>query len=140
MNTFNTTERKPASAEACRAPSSRQAGRRTLRRYFSGGMLAATVLMTAVPVGAADASAQSNLEQWLLRRLNEPTERERAHETAGNVYIYDGLTDREVEQALNTHFDRIEYMMFLGTRRTDPAGSERTNAEGNVETESPGCM
>jgi hypothetical protein len=91
--------------------------------------------MCAVPVGATADSAQANLEQWLLRRLNEPTERERAHEREGNVYIYDGLTDRNVDQALNRHFDRIEHMMFVGTRRTDPAGT----APGDAETESPGC-
>jgi hypothetical protein len=96
--------------------------------------------MCAAPVGAAGDSAQANLEQWQLRRLNEPTERELAHEREGNVYIYDGLTAREVDQALSAHFERIEYMMFLGTRKTVPADTENSNADGDVETESPGCM
>jgi hypothetical protein len=103
-------------------------------------MLAATALMCAVPVGAAEDSAQANLDQWQLRRLNEPTERERAHEREGNVYIYDGLTAREVDQALSAHFDRIEYMMFVGTRKTVPADTANSNADGDAETESPGCM
>jgi hypothetical protein len=98
-------------------------------------MLAAIALIGAVPAGAVDASAQANLEQWLLRRLNEPTARELAHEREGNVYVYDGLTDREVDLALNRHFERIEYMMFVGTRKTDP---EET-APGDAQTESPGC-
>lgn len=89
-------------------------------------MLDAALLMGALPEAAAEASAQANLEQWLLRRLNDPTERERAHERQGNVYIYDGLTDRDVDQAMRDHFDRIEYMMFLGTRRTAPDGQRRT--------------
>ena len=80
------------------------------------------------------------MHQWELRRLNEPTERERAHERAGNVYIYDGLTDREVDQALNAHFDRIDYMMFIGTRKTVPADAANSAVQNNVETESPGCM
>lgn len=96
-------------------------------------------MLLASGTALADATAQTNLEQWLERRLNEPTERERKHERAGNVYIYDGLTDREVEKAMNAHFNRIEYMMFLGTRRTEPTGTARSDAEGNVETESPGC-
>jgi len=102
-------------------------------------MLAATALMFAVPVGSAAASVQTSLEQWQLRRLNEPTERERAHEREGHVYIYDGLTDREVDQALSAHFKRIEYMMFVGTRKTSATDAANSNVQGEAETESPGC-
>jgi len=110
------------------------------RRWIFGCMLAAAALMCALPVGAAEDSEQTNLEQWLLRRLNQPTEHERAHEREGNVYIYDGLTDREVDQALSAHFDRIEYMMFLGTRKTIPTDTANSNVQSTVATESPGCM
>ena len=105
------------------------------RRFVLGLVLAAGTLMGAGPAGAASDAARANLEQWLLRRLNDPTARERAHERKGNVYIYDALTDRDVDLALNRHFERIEYMMFVGTRRTDPNGT----APGDGETESPGC-
>lgn len=105
------------------------------RRLIIGFVMVANMLMCAMPAGAASDPAQTNLELWLLRRLNEPTELERAHEREGNVYIYDGLTDRQVDQALNLHFDRIEYMMFVGTRRTDPTAE----APSDAETESPGC-
>jgi hypothetical protein len=108
--------------------------------WIVASMLAATALMYTVPVDAAQTSADSNLHQWELRRLNDPTERERAHEREGNVYIYDGLTDQEVEQALNAHFDRIEYMMFIGTRKTVPADTANSTVQSNVETESSGCM
>ena len=122
-------------------PPSRWTVLRVGRQTLSGCLLAATLLMWAAPAGAMSGSSpDANLEQWLLRRLNDPTEHERAHELEGNVYIYDGLTDREVEQALDEHFDRIEYMMFMGTRQTEPSGEVRTDAEGHVETESPGCM
>jgi hypothetical protein len=110
------------------------------RRWLFGCMLAAAALMCAVPVSAAEDSAQTNLEQWLLRRLNQPTEHERKHEREGNVYIYDGLTDREVEQALSRNFGRIEYMMFVGTRKTVPNDTSNANAQNNAETESPGCL
>lgn len=109
------------------------------RLCVSVAMLATVATFGALPASAAEDAAQSSLEQWLLRRLNDPTPRELAHERKGNVYIYDGLTDREVDRALSTHFDRIEYMMFLGTRRTDPTGEELSNAAGAIETESPGC-
>lgn len=105
------------------------------RRFAIAFVLVAGTLMGAGPAGAANNSAQANLEQWLLRRLNEPTERERAHEREGNVYIYDGLTDRDVDLALSRHFERIEYMMFVGTRRADPTGTALSDGE----PESPGC-
>ena len=138
---MNRIERTMASAVVRRAPSSRRASGKARRCCIFGGMLAATALMCAVPVGAAEASAQTSLEQWQLRRLNEPDERERTHEREGHVYIYDGLTDREVDQALSTQFDRIEYMMFTGTRKIGSADAVNANANGgSVETESPGCM
>ena len=122
-------------------PPSGRAGLRAGRQTISGCLLAASLMLGAAPAGALSGSSpDANLEQWLLRRLNAPTEHELAHEREGNVYIYDGLTDREVEQALDDHFDRIEYMMFMGTRQTDPAGEVRTDADGHIETESPGCM
>jgi hypothetical protein len=109
----------------------------TLARHcLAGCILAATALTGALPSGAAEAAVQTSLEQWLLRRLNEPTERERTHERAGHVYVYDGLADRDVDRALDTQFDRIEYMMFVGTRRTAPVASDTA---GQTATESPGC-
>lgn len=133
---MNRIKRTMASVAVRRAPSGRWAGETARRRCIFGCMLAAI----AFPVGAAEDSAQANLEQWQLRRLNEPTERERVHEREGNVYIYDGLTAGEVDQALSAHFDRIEYMMFLGTRKTVPADTANSKIDGDVETESPGCM
>lgn len=138
---MNTLACNTVSAAKRAVPSSGRAGAKTGRHVVSGCLLAASLLLSAAPVGAMDAgSPQANLEQWLLRRLNDPTAHELAHEREGNVYIYDGLTDREVEQALDEHFDRIEYMMFMGTRQTEPTGEVRTDAQGHVETESPGCM
>lgn len=108
-------------------------------RCIFGSAFAATLLLCATPFGTAGVSAQSSLEQWQLRRLNEPTERERRHEREGNVYIYEGLTDRVVDQVLSTHFDRIEYMMFLGTLKTEPTGEVRSDLNGQTEAESPDC-
>lgn len=102
-------------------------------------LLAAVALTGTLPAGAVDPAAEANLQQWLLRRLNEPTERERAHEREGHVYVYDGLTDRAVDQALSRHFDRIEYMMFVGTRKTEPEKTAPAETQSETPTESPGC-
>jgi len=94
----------------------------------------------AAPVHAGNDEAQANLQQWQLRRLNQPTERERAQEIAGGIYIYDGLTDKEVDHALDKHFNRIENMMFMGTIKTLPTGAIQRDEKGNAVTESGGCM
>jgi hypothetical protein len=107
-----------------------------------GGILVTVlVLLLAVPpsADAADPSGDENLRKWQLRRLFVPSERELAHERKGNVYIYEGLTDRQVEQALDGNFDRIEYMLFLGTRRTNENGEPLQNASGKFQTESADC-
>lgn len=52
---------------------------------------------------------------------------------------YDGLTDREVDQALSAPFKRIEYMMFVGTRKTGTTDAANSNVQGEAETESSGC-
>ena len=126
---MNMIERSPSPAAA--------------RRLCASGVLAILAALGAVPAIAEEAwDPQDSLEQWLLRRLNEPTARELAHERQGNVYVYDGLTDREVDQAMNRHFDRIEFMMFVGTRKTDPAKTDSggmASADSGDDTESPGC-
>lgn len=136
---MNTIEYTPLSPPACRAPARHPTRGKARHSRLLGCLWMATALMGALPVGAVEASVQSSLEEWRLRRLNEPTELERRHESEGNVYIYEGLTDREVDQALGTHFDRIEHMMFLGTRRTDTTGTVSNNADGSPATESSGC-
>ena len=110
------------------------------RHFLLAGLLAASLLTGAAPADATVVPVKTSLEQWQLRRLNAPSARELAHERKGNIYIYDGLTDREVDEALIKHFGRIEYMMFVGTRKTDPAGEKHDKAGGNAETESPGCL
>ncbi len=110
------------------------------RHCFFGCLLAASLLVGSATADATAVPEQTSLEQWQLRRLNEPSARELAHERKGNIYIYDGLTDREVDEALIKHFGRIEYMMFVGTRKTDPAGEAHGKAGSNTETESPGCL
>jgi hypothetical protein len=104
-----------------------------------GGILALTTLIGTASA-AADLSPQvTDLQKWQLRRLLLPNERELEHERKGNVYIYEGLTDRQVEDALSTHFDRIEYMLFLGTKRTDESGKLLHKEDGTAAKESADC-
>ena len=80
------------------------------------------------------------LRDWQVRRLMQPSPYELKKERRGSVYIYDGLTEREVETALDTNFDRIQHMMFMGTVRTDASGQPlRDTATGQLIQESGGC-
>jgi hypothetical protein len=80
------------------------------------------------------------LHDWQVRRLMEPSPSELETERKGNVYIYDGLTDQEVETALNAHFGRIQHMMFVGTVKTDKSGEPlQHNDPGQFIQESGGC-
>lgn len=75
-----------------------------------------------------------------LRRLFDPTEAELASETDGRIYIYDGLTDVDVQRALNEEFDRVENMMFIRTKKTDETGAVKRDTEtGEIEYEDDGC-
>jgi len=56
------------------------------------------------------------------------------------VYIYDGLTDRDVQRALDEEFGRVDSMMFIRTRKTDDDGEiKRDENTGEVEVEDDGC-
>jgi len=80
------------------------------------------------------------LHDWQMRRLMEPSPLELEKERKGNVYIYDGLTEREVDTVLDTQFFRIQNMMFVGTLKTDPRGEPlQDSVFGQPIQESGGC-
>ena len=106
---------------------------------IAASALLTTIGLTAALVssGIAAAADVSDIEQ---RRLFEPTEAERAAEAEGRIYIYDGLTDRDVQRALDDEFERVDSMMFIRTRKTDEDGRiKRDEDTGAVELEGDGC-
>jgi hypothetical protein len=109
------------------------------RRMFAAVVLG-TLAMASLPVQAADQDADKALHDWQVRRLTQPLPQELAKERSGSVYVYDGLTDREVDAALTGYFERIQYMMFVGTKKTDEQGKLKLDsATGQVMQESGGC-
>lgn len=93
--------------------------------------IAATGTAFAEPAGA---------RAWKVNRLLNPTDADRVSEAKGRVMIYSGLTDKDVERALDRHFDRIEHMMFVRTVVTDDAGeAQREPESGRAIVESDGC-
>jgi hypothetical protein len=89
---------------------------------------------TPASASAADVAANDH------RRLFHPTPTERAAEASGRIYIYDGLRDVDVQRALDEEFDRVESMMFIRTRKTEPDGELRRDPKtGEVEVEDDDC-
>jgi hypothetical protein len=75
-----------------------------------------------------------------LRRLFEPTPAELQQERAGRIYIYEGLTNREIERAMDQAFDRVESMMFIRKPITDEKGELVKDPEtGKPQYEDDGC-
>lgn len=74
--------------------------------------------LSAGPVPAAEA------EDWQVRRLLAPTPQERTAERQGTVFIYDGLNEHHVDQALEQAFDRVQSMMFVRVQPAEPEPEE----------------
>lgn len=60
--------------------------------------------------------------QWQLTRLISPTKSQLGYEMLGQVYIYNGMKSADIDQAMDMEFDRIQYMMFINTIRTNDKG------------------
>lgn len=111
-----------------------------LTLIFSVGALYVSMLSFANPGHGMDLDPDKALHDWQVRRLMEPSPRDLEKERKGSVYIYDGLTEREVDTALDTLFPRIQNMMFVGTVKTDTHGKPLQDAEsGEPVQESGGC-
>ncbi len=90
--------------------------------------------------GQGTAAPRLDDERWQLRRLHHPTQAELARESQGSVFIYENFTDRSVDHAMDTHFERIQSMMFVGTIVTGEGGEELVDpATGQAVTEEDGC-
>jgi len=107
---------------------------------FSVGAMAVSLSSFANMSSGMELDPDKALHDWQVRRLMQPSPQELETERMGNVYIYDRLTEREVDTALNTHFDRIQHMMFVGTVKTDTSGKALQDpVSGQSIQESGGC-
>ena len=93
----------------------------------------------ALPLATGLAKAD-DLHEWYASLLFEPTPSELQQEQQGRVRIYDGLSDVEVNRALDEQFDRVEAMMFTGVVVTDSEGRPLRDPEtGEKVIENDGC-
>lgn len=111
-----------------------------LALLFSVWALHVSMLSFANPGYGMGPDPDKALHDWQVQRLMEPSPRDLEKERKGSVYIYDGLTEREVDTALDAQFPRIQNMMFVGTVKTDTHGEPLQDAEsGEPVRESGGC-
>ena len=106
---------------------------------LSWGRSAIPVLGTALLM-LGESSRAGDVRDIELRRLFEPTEAEREEEASGRIYIYDGLRDIDVEEAMDEEYERIENMMFIREKKTDEQGGVlKDPATGEDVVEDDGC-
>lgn len=101
-------------------------------------------LLGGIPTSAALAEELGGAvpvytDNWQLRRLMQPTEGELLREGKGEIVIYDGLTDQQVESAMSLHPRRIRSMMFVGTVITDDKGAPQMDDYGMFVVQDDGC-
>lgn len=94
---------------------------------------------SAVLAEAPGAALPVYTDNWQLRRLMQPTEGELLREGRGEIVIYDGLTDQQVESAMSLHPQRIRNMMFVGTIITDDKGAPQMDDYGMFVLQDDGC-
>ena len=85
-------------------------------------LMGATVvqLISYLFLPVTDAAAAR--DDWQEQRLLAPSGPQLSTEQRGRVVIYDGLDEALVDRALDTQFARVENMMFIRVRHTDPEG------------------
>ena len=79
------------------------------------------VSLVLLPLLHGQATAAPGFQE---RRLLAPTAAQQRMEQQGRIYIYDGLHEDAVDRALDTQFDRVHSMMFVGVRHTTDDGEE----------------
>ena len=88
------------------------------RQILMGVTVVQLISGLALPVAAAD---------WQAQRLLAPSGPQLSTEQRGRVVIYDGLDETLVDRALDTQFARVENMMFVRVRHTEPDGDSWTD-------------
>jgi hypothetical protein len=89
-----------------------------------GNMVQGVLLALVLATGATGVQAAPGAQNWQRERLFYPTAQQLAHEQQGSVFIYDGLTDRDIQAAMDRQFDRVGSMMFVHTVSTREADTD----------------
>ena len=111
-----------------------------MNNVSKNGFILRACCLVAVFTFTAPVLAGDFLQRWFQNRLFTPTEQQRDLERKGQVVIYDGMFDVEVNRAMDTQFERIQHMMFIGTIVTDQQGNpKRDTRTGYLIKEDDDC-
>lgn len=107
---------------------------------FVHTVCAVVVFFMTQSSAAADEADRPFYDSYQMALLYQPTEAELEMEQQGRVNIYVGMTDKQVDRAMDTQFERIDSMMFASVIVTDETGSALKDPEtGEVYVEEDGC-
>lgn len=96
---------------------------KTLTRLLQGLVLVMLASTSIAGYATEKSGVVDKVLDWQLKALFTPYKGQRKSElTKGTVYIYQYMTDKTVELAMDKQFDRIENMMFIGVIVTDEMG------------------
>ena len=118
-------------------PLTKSAKRSRVSRRVQVAWAGALLVLLAATAPAAPADP---LTDWQERRLLHPSEVELHNERQGRIFIYDGLSDKIAQRAVDEQFHRVQYMMFTNTIVTDNTGEPiRDEETGDIAQEEDGC-
>ena len=83
---------------------------------------ACTLAFLATMYVFPEAGRAGDFDQWRYEQLMQPSAAQLAREADGRVEIYDGMREQDVELAMDSHFARIDAMMFVRTFSIDASG------------------
>lgn len=100
-------------------------------------VISALFLASVTAETRADESAAM---AWKMKQIHQPSSDQLRREQQGHVFIYAGLKDKQVDQVMNTQFERLDRMMFTRVIVTDEQGEPAIDREtGEVEVLDDGC-
>jgi hypothetical protein len=86
-----------------------------LRDVVVGFQLVAGLCTAALASDSAD-------YYWQRQMLFEPSDQQLQLEDRGQVFIYQGIKSADIDLAMDSHYDRIDNMMFVNTVWTNEGG------------------
>lgn len=105
---------------------------------LTGNKVSGMALATMFAICGAPTVLAADL--WQERMLFNPPSSQLDAEARGRIMIYDGMTDAQIANAMDSQFDRIESMMFVRTIHSDAQDEIMHDpASGRVEVDDDGC-
>lgn len=99
--------------------------------------LASIALLISASASAADSG---KIDSYQQNALFHPSSNQLLRESQGLIYIYDGMTDKTIDKAMDNQPERIKSMMFVNTKKTDENGNPLRNPEtGEILLEDDDC-